>query len=187
MGVDVGARLHVVVREWEPLAIKTNDKNKGAKGRILYEGTRLTTPGFPELDELMRDYNVRYCVIDANPERSSAYAFAKRFWGWVSVCFYGNGLNSAEIQENEKRLSVTVDRTQWLDQALGRFAAGTIELPRDVSAEFRKNINSLIRVYEEDGHGNPVGRYVNNGPDHFGHALTYSEIALPLAPGTLVL
>jgi hypothetical protein len=181
MGVDVGARLHIVVKEWTPLATKTNDKNLGARPRIIYEGTRPTTPGFPELDELMRNYNINYCVVDANPERSSAYAFAKRFWGWVSICFYGNGVSAAEILENEHRLSVTVDRTQWLDIALGRYSAGTIDLPQDLSTEFKKNLNNIVRIYEEDGHGNPIGRYVNNGPDHFAHADTYSEIALPLA------
>lgn len=182
MGVDVGARLHVVVTEWIPLDIRTNDRNKGAKSKILLETTLPTTPGFHELDEVMRNFNVRYCVIDANPERSSAYAFAKRFWGFVSICFYGNGISTAEISKNDERLSVTVDRTQWLDQALGRFSSRTVTVPRNVSYEFRNNITNLVRVYEEDANGNPVGRYLNNGPDHFGHAFTYSEIALPLVP-----
>jgi hypothetical protein len=42
---------------------------------------------------------------------------------------------------------------------------------------------SIVRIYEKDVDGNPIGKYVKAGSDddHFAHARNYSEIALPLA------
>jgi len=75
----------------------------------------------------------------------------------------------------------TVDRTGWLDATLGRFKTKRIELPRDVSHEYREHIKSMVRTYIKDETGNPKARYIETGPDHFAHAQTYAEIALPLA------
>jgi hypothetical protein len=38
-----------------------------------------------------------------------------------------------------------------------------------------------VRTYIKDESGNPQARYIETGPDHFAHAQTYAEIALPLA------
>ena len=39
-----------------------------------------------------------------------------------------------------------------------------------------------MRTYEKDEHGNPEATYVNTGPDHYAHALTYADIALTFVP-----
>ena len=86
---------------------------------------------------------------------------------------------------NENEQSVSVDRTTWLDMSLGRVRRGKpwILLPSDVDAEYRAHMKALVRDYSNDQHGNPVGRYVKaeKDPDHYAHARTYAEIALPLA------
>ena len=75
-----------------------------------------------------------------------------------------------------------MDRTTWLDTSLSRFRNGTIDLPKDVSYEYREHIKALVRRYERDRNGNSIGRYRRGSKDdHFAHARNYSEIALNLA------
>jgi len=82
-------------------------------------------------------------------------------------------------------LMVTVDRTSWFDMSLSRFRTKTISLPKDIPAEYRRHIKSIVRIYIRDSDGNPMGKYVkaSNDEDHFAHARNYSEIALPLSAG----
>lgn len=75
----------------------------------------------------------------------------------------------------------TVDRTGWMDASLGRFYGDSITLPKDISLEYREQIKAPARRYETDDDGNVIARYIETGPDHFAHAQTYAEIALPLA------
>src|SRR5436190_1887812 len=109
----------------------------------------------------------------------------------VKMCFYGVGVNGKAIHigsDEDGTMSVepviTVDRTSWLDLSLGRFRQSEmIKIPLDVNQEYRFHIKSLVRRYEKDKTGNPIGRYVkaDNDEDHYAHARNYSEIALPLA------
>jgi hypothetical protein len=79
---------------------------------------------FEELDELMREWGVNYCVIDAQPERRKALEFANRWYGIVRVCWYPNGISGKMLHLNDEELSVSVDRTSWLDLSLGRLRRG---------------------------------------------------------------
>lgn len=182
MGVDVGAWLHIEVAEWSIPSFR-RDLNINSKPRILFEGKRPTTAGFTELDDLMRAFQVNQCVVDANPERASALAFARRFRGYVKMCIYARGMSSKTmtIDPTEDEFRINVDRTLWLDIALGRFFSQMIELPQDTGGEYRSHMKNIARIYEEDADGNQIGRYISNGDDHFAHARNYCEIALPLA------
>lgn len=178
MGVDVGRWLHFEIDQW---IVKNygNDINIMSDCKVLYEGK---VQEFEELDKLMRQWMVLQCVIDANPERRKAFDFAKRFEGYVKLCFYGKNLSGKQMQLGAPgEHTVTVGRTSWLDMSLGRFHNGTIFLPQDVSTEYKAHIMDPIRVYEKDKTGNLIGRYINRSDDHFAHARNYSEIALPLA------
>ena len=179
MGVDVGSWLHYEIDKWHihPNAI---DINSESKCQLIAEGKVAT---FEELEDLMYRYQVQGCVIDIQPERRKAFEFAQKFWGRVKMCFYGRGIQGKSIHvHQEEELTVTVDRTSWLDLSLGRFRNKMIDLPIDLSMEYKEHIKSPVRVYEKDIDGNPVGRYVKAGSkdDHLAHARTYSEIALPL-------
>jgi len=86
----------------------------------------------------------------------------------------------------------TVDRTNWLSASLGRFRQPRrIILPRDVSHEYQEHLKAPVRTYEREkkdtkkdqqakSGNNVVATFVSTGPDHFAHARTYAEIALPL-------
>lgn len=179
LGIDQGKWLHYEVDKWHFDKL-TNDCNMNAICEVLDEGKCLE---FSELDTIMRKYQVTYCVIDAQPDRRKAFEFAVKYSGHVSLCFYARGQHgrSISVDSNEDQHKITVDRTSWLDTALHRFHTKRIILPQDVSHEYQNHIKSLIRYYKKDEQGNPTGHYVSDGPDHFGHARCYAEIALPFA------
>lgn len=182
IGVDVGKWLHVVVLSW--YIQDGPDVNMNSTCTLLEERKVLD---FADLDGIMSDYQANYCVIDANPERRKALEFAQKWWGRVKMCFYANGISSKNITvHKEEDHSVSVDRTSWLDLSLGRLRNSRINLPNDLSVEFKTAVKSLVRIYETDSDGNPVGKYVctdSSKGDHYAHALNYAEIALPLALG----
>ena len=178
MGVDVGKFLHYEIDSWSVNNVASTDLSIMARPHMITEGTVVD---FEELDILMKRYNISFCVIDANPERRKASEFARRFRGRVRMCFYGSAAKGKEITvHTEDEATITVDRTSWLDLSIGRFKNASITVPKDLSLEYKKHIKALVRIYEKDSLGNHVGRYVNSGDDHFGHARNYAEIALPL-------
>lgn len=178
MGVDVGKVLHVVVYEWI-LSEATGDISTMAKPRVLNEQT---VHEFEEIDNLIRNFSVHACVVDANPEKRKALELAMRFPGLVRICYYGNNVSGRTVKlHDESEHSLTVDRTAWLDIMFSRYHNESIGLPSDVSMEFKENMKALVRIYRKDKDGNPVGAYVNAKPDHFAHASNYAEIALAVA------
>ncbi len=179
MGVDQGTWLHYEVDAWDFPKLG-NDLNMNAECTVLTEGKVLD---FSELGQLMRQWQVIMCVIDAQPERRLAFEFACKFYGHIKLCFYSVGTSGKQIivDQDEDSHKVSVDRTSWLDVALNRFHNHTITLPRDVSNEYRSHLKNQIRRYRKDNHGNPIGEYLKIGDDHLAHARCYAEIALPLA------
>ncbi len=184
MGVDVGGWCHVEICMWDiKQGAPATDVNMYSRCRVIWFGK---VRNFEELDVLMRQYNVTFSVIDAQPERRKSYEFATRFWGKVKTCFYGNSVRGRSITESDNSdQSITVDRTSWLDLSLGRFHMGkkAITIPSDVDHEYKSHMKALARRYEKDSNGNQVGRYIEIGPDHYAHAHNYAEIALPFAAG----
>jgi len=186
MGIDQGKWNHVVVMEYATTAKEAGmDINAATVGKLLWEG-KFDASDFGLLDRLMQEWQVLACVIDADPQINDARRFARRFPGYVWLCRYRRGVTGKEQQESEADTGapmLTVDRTNWLDASMGRFHSGRMWLPIDVSLEFKENVKNLVRTYEQDELGNPRAVYLNTGPDHFGHALNYAEMALPLAAG----
>lgn len=181
MGVDVGVVLHMIILEWEleehVPGVQINDL---ASCRLIYEGKSSGGPNdFDEAYEIFNHYFCNAVVIDAEPERREATRFARRLYGRALTCDYlwSQSGKEATIQET----TIKVNRTAWMDQALGRFRNKTIALPVDVSQEYRSHIKEPVRVFREDKWGNKYGVYVNVKADHYAHAQTYAEIALPLA------
>lgn len=180
MGVDVGKWIHYEITEYQINTTRmTNDVNLLASATVLKTGK---VEQFEELDHLMGRYRVSFCVIDANPERRKALEFAERFWGFVKLCFYGRGVNGKNITIHKpEQHTITVDRTSWLDLSLGRVKDKRIKFPVDSPLEYKNHLKNLVRITEKDKDGNPVGRYVKTGEDHYAHARNYNEIALQLA------
>lgn len=185
LGIDQGKMNHCVVVEYTIAG--RGDLNAAAHAKVLTE-FKLPGDDFELLDPLMREWQVKACVIDADPQINDARRFARRFPGYVYLCRYRRGVTGKELQVSEEDSGapiVTVDRTNWLDASMGRFHSDRVHLPADTSLEFKDNIKALVRTYEKDDQGNPKAVYLNTGPDHFAHAFNYAEIALPLAAGVV--
>jgi hypothetical protein len=186
MGVDQGKLNHIVIVEWFfPNGIG-EDISASAIGKVLWVGT-CPEDKWEDLDQLMTEWQVQYAVTDADPQINEARRFARRFLGYASLCRYRRGQSAKEATVSEEDTGapmLTVDRSNWLTATLSRFKSDPprIELPRDIPTRFREHIKSLVRTYQRDDTGNPVAAFVNTGPDHDAHALTYAEIALQYAP-----
>lgn len=184
MGVDIGARLHISIDEWEILReCEPVDIHLHARPRTIWYGT---VAEFEQLPKLMDDFSVRFCVLDANPERRMAINFVLGYPGRAKICFYGRGVQGKNINFAKNiDEAITVDRTSWLDLTMSRYHRGKqgIILPKDIDLEYRTNIKSLVRRYEKDDDGNAVGKYQksDSDADHYAHARNYSEIALYFA------
>lgn len=178
MGVDVGNRLNYEITEYirDPKTAVT-DLSSCMVARTLRANV---CNDFEELDKLMVQYSVDCCVIDNQPETRKALEFANRYPGRVFLCIYNNEVAGKTIQPSTKEHKVVVNRTVWLDTALGRIKTGRISLPMDIPQEYRRQIKAPIRVYKTDRHGNSIGVYVHeeSKPDHYAHSRCYCEIAL---------
>ncbi len=192
MGVDQGKWNYVEIAEWY-FDQYGNDLNVAAIPKVLYE-TKFHEEDWHILDDLMYEWQIQACVIDADPQIMEARRFARRFANYVWLCRFRRGVTAKEIvvtDEGDGSPIATVDRTNWFSAALGRFRQPRrILLPRDVSMEYREHIQAPIRTYVREGTveekqkrqtNNLVARYISTGPDHFALARVYNEIALPFA------
>jgi len=183
MGIDRGTWCNYVVCEWfyPEFCI---DLNTAAECRVLDAGAFHEEDFEVYPDRLMHQWQVRACMVDMDPGPQEARRFARRFPGHVWLNRYRQGRSGKEMtidDDGSYAPVATVDRTNWLDVCLGRFFSGRIELPYDLPRGFGEHVKALVRTYEEDNVGNPIAVYKNYGPDHYGHALNYAEMALPCA------
>lgn len=182
LGVDQGKWNHWVVKEWT-IPGWTNDLNAMADCRVLAAG-KFFEEDWSILHELMEQWQVRACVIDADPQINEARRFARMHPGWVWLCRYRRGKVGKEISiqdDGDYAPIITVDRTNWLSATLGRYRRKKILLPRDIPNEYKLHQQSLVRTYVKDEDNNPVATFVDTGPDHYAHAANYAEIGLVFA------
>lgn len=148
--------------------------------RVIWAG-RAT---WDDLNVKMKQYNVRCCVMDAQPETSKASDFMRRFRGRVYLAWYVEGMQQA-FQANEDTGNVNVNRTFMLDRVLDRFRTMRARLPVNLDEMhdvYVAHLCSPTKTYKEDRYGRPVARYVKSGADHFAHCAVYNEIANNLMP-----
>ena len=173
MGVDVGKRLHVVIRG-------------------LYEGRwylhkAFTCTEFEELDPLLDYHNISACVVDSQPETRMAKALYERHPGEVALCRYTlNGLG-AHWDHLDGVSYVKTPRTLAIDSVLHSFKSGLYALPanyREIQeGEYVDNLLSPVRVQELDAFGHPVATYKHVRPDDFAHAEVYASLAMERGAG----
>lgn len=192
MGIDVGPqRFHYVMLSWTaPQYFRTKDFNQESLPLLMNYGVVTT---WEKLEEIVYMNKVKSVVVDANPERRAAFKFCLNLKVPAKMCYYVEGISGKQLHSKKvvdedafpDEPSVCVDRTSWLDQALGRIRSGAIDLPLNLTTEFTNHIMSLVREPKLNRFGHRVFRYETrtNQHDHFAHALNYAEIALPFALG----
>lgn len=188
MGIDRGTWCTYVICEWFYPAFCL-DLNTVADCRVLDAGTFHEEDFDVMPDRLMREWQVKACMVDMDPGPQDARRFARRFPGFVWLNRYRQGRSGKEMtidDDGSYAPVATVDRTNWLDVCMGRFFSGKVDLPNDLPRGFAEHVKNLVRVYEQDQDGNPIAVYRNYGkPDHYAHAFNYAEIALPCAASTM--
>ncbi len=178
MGVDVGNKLHVEITEYKSAPVETDDINLSTHAIVL---CHTTVDEFEDLDVLMKQYDVNFCVVDRQPEQRKAKEFTNRWRGMARTCVTtGEKISGrdAVLHDWTDEDSVSIDRTSWLDMALRRFKSRTIKLPIDTGHEYKVGIKAPIRIYKKNAKGEPRGTYVAKDPDHYAFARVYCEIAL---------
>ena len=189
MGVDVGLKLHVVIREH---VYEDEDWPEDVCREQIERPPRLwfaaTVATFDDLDTLMQRFGVRYCVIDALPETRLAADFARRH-GTVWCAYYGaSAADHGSCKEAGGVRTVRLDRTQALDAMVARFHDGTAQIPRTArqlggrvdggAGAYYRELLAPQRTLEQDAHGNWVARWLEHGKaDHFAHAEGYCYAA----------
>ena len=180
IGVDIGTKIHYVVAAYK---IKKNfNLLANSECRVLAAGE---VDHFEQIDPLMKQFNAHFMVIDAMPEKRKATELAGRFPGRAKVCFYSNVTKTSDdFKEPDKKFSITVDRTGWLDGVYNRFNKDTILLPLNCPKEFYPHLKNLVKKYEYNKDGDVTSRYVKaKKEDHYTHALLYSNVAFVLSIG----
>lgn len=186
MGVDQGPRcLHVNVAEWDRASIDSVTRRR--RDIAFYKVTE-----WSDLDGIMQQHNVSCCVVDVLPETRNARNFQARWPDQVWLALYPEGLRDLVkwigFAANEHGATgplglsggyVQINRTEAFDRLFARFEPPlTIRLPEDLGEEARAHLKALSVVEGTDRWGQVVRRYENGRrPDHYAHAMLYSEIA----------
>ena len=180
MGVDIGRRLHVVIRGRQ-------DAPDGE--RRLWFADEV---GWPELPALMERFQVMHCVIDGAPEGYQARVFAERFHWRVRIADYNRSESGVHTSKggSGKPPRVSANRTDALDAWTASLRAGRSVLPQDARAlggrvksregygEYYREQLAPQRAIDEDHHGNPVARWkTERRDDHYFHAEAYCLLA----------
>ena len=180
MGVDVGrTKHHYAILKWD-IEDYGFEINMTAKPTVLKLGE---TPSYRELEALMYEYQVLMAVLDSQPEYHKILEFCLKFSPCAKMCDYNTNRASSVLLRirDPYKPNLTVHRTLWIETALTRLINGTISLPKDVPHDFEDHLQNIFKRYGEDQYGNETSWYDNSGSDHYAHALTYAEIALPMA------
>ena len=189
VGVDVGRRLNVVIREADPY-------NEG--GALA---TRLWFAGEVEdfdhlLALLMNRFQVEACVVDALPETHLARQFAAAAPWPVKLAMYTRHEPGHEVSRDGSGL-LHANRLEALDEMFQRLRQGTSALPRsgrelggrlkDGYGEYYRQLLAPQRTLERDHQGNWVARWLeHNRADHYAHAEVYAMLAQKFQPEPLV-
>jgi hypothetical protein len=167
MGVDVGHKLHVVIRgyyegRWYLIRAQTCDE-------------------FDELDQLLAYFKVTMCVVDSQPERRAVRDFYQRHPDKVRLCLYVQQGITAHWDFTDGVGYVRVPRTLAMDDWLHHFKSGTFAVPDDyrelAGGDYVRHLLAPIRVTAPDAFGQPVARFEHTRPDDFAHAEVYATLA----------
>lgn len=170
MGVDVGAELHVIIRA-------PADENGHRRLRLA-----TTVDTFQQVLNLLREYQVQTCVVDALPETRAARDFQMEGgFGRVWVAYYQDLSKEPEpTRWKDDDGNVDIDRTRSLDVLMARFYEGENALPADIRnvRDYYEQMKAPNRVLVKSAQGKTVAQYDEGGlPDHFAHAENYCAVA----------
>lgn len=178
MGIDVGSYFNVVIKSFH---VSNWDGRVETFNSSCLVDTILVTKvkHIHEVDDLIKRWRpVNFC-IDANPEVRIAQELCSKYPKIGYRVQYSKNTSKEFNGINDD--FILAGRTYWLDMTLGRYRqpGKLITLPKDITSEHKEHIQNIIKHYSRDNSENEyVANYLNVGPDHYGHAENYSEIAI---------
>ena len=182
MGVDVGSVLD----------FRVSDSPEGEVRRCRWVGR--TPLRVDEVVGRLQKYNVRSCVIDAQPEthfcrevlRELGRDRTRRHGVWL--CQFSGGFDPKEPHKDTKNRIVKVDRTQIFDAATARIRQQRNWLPRNaqdlLGGEYYRQMQKPKRVVQETPDGD-IRNVWTKGEDHQRLADVYDELAFRLGGAQL--
>jgi len=144
---------------------------------------------FEEAEALLRQYNVKVCVMDALPETRKARELQNKFARLQFWLSYYTETGEATKKEalgvwDPRELKVNADRTRSLDLTFSQFvdaASGKPgrTLPANITSvrDYAAHLKASKRILKENAQGEKTAVYIESGPDHFAHAENYCTIA----------
>lgn len=162
IGVDVGKRLHVVIRQILP----------GERLRAVFIGT---VPDFEDLDILMARFKTVAIAIDALPETRKVREFIARHPHISWMVRYQQKI--VDVNKDDEKRVLTIDRTQAMDRVLSFFLRKSFVNPRNAQSldhgDYYRLLKAPTRLYDgDDNRFNWLG-----DPDHYFHAEVYALLA----------
>lgn len=130
---------------------------------------------------------VKKVVCDAGPDITRYYALRDELKNLgvtsnVYACYYATPPAKTDIQWDDKKMIVTVGRSEAIEKVIDEVANTQLILPGyDLSNEkvdtMIDHFTNIAAEPTENKSGNTFIMYVNTGPDHFLHAKVYCDIA----------
>lgn len=129
---------------------------------------------------------VKKVVCDAGPDITRYYSLRDELKNigisQVYACYYATPPAKTDIQWDDKKMIVTVGRSEAIECVIDEISDTNLVLPGydlqnekvDTAIEHFTNISA---EKSENKSGNQFIIYVNTGPDHFLHAKIYADIA----------
>ncbi len=181
IGIDVGSELHYIVRE------RVREQGITVRRLIGCGGAR----NFSEIKQLIIDWDVKYAVIDANPELHEV-ATLKDACKVVYSCTFQRGLLDVVINKKERKVSI--DRTAAMDAVKAAIDEERYILPANAEQIYEgwyySHMQAPTRMLEDDEiQDTEKLRYVwreGSHPDHLFLAEAYCELADGMIPDVSV-
>jgi ssDNA-binding Zn-finger/Zn-ribbon topoisomerase 1 len=181
MGVDVGGVLTVTIRE------RIKDAQNCIRRRLVLA---TEVPSFNILKELLREWQPKVCVIDADPEIHSIASLRGEFRN-VYASRFQHGLLDFNINREDQ--TVKQDRTSSIDFLKAQFDSLMIMNPEGssvlVGGRYRSQMGASTRILIEN-ENNPEKSYYSwesGNPDHFMLSETYCAQADRIIPSDSVI
>lgn len=181
MGVDVGIKLNVRVGHWHE-----------GLWRAIWIGT---VDEFDNLDALMKRYDVRACVIDAQNDPRLTRDFCKRWAGRAWMANYVTPTTTpvevyvwTDPEDSDTAGRVKIARTEAMDRVAAAHREKREGLPSnaDQIPDFYAQMCAPVRIEtqrtKKDGTRYTLTVYMESGPDHYFHASVYERAARDRLP-----
>lgn len=182
-GVDWGEHESwIKISRNETMQTGAGKEDTEEKSKVIYL-ERITASGSlahaKRVDELINLFNIECLVCDFGYGAENNKYLFERHPSRVWACFYADGHKTYEGNWQEEKHLVSVNRTLSLQTSLNNIKSKRTVLPQknETVELFIEHCKSIIKVKKQNSKGQEIEAFESTGPDHFGHANNYDEIA----------